>query len=441
MCADTPLFLCRTLCLLYVVDIGYRREFRDTCLYCIPYDESIQHNTTLHSTNLVVHKDKETFNNDYVRNRVERYNDEASSEHNSLHPGKTSIAIPPEDTHERKRPRQTDAEDTNENEYIQNNTIATIRYQPRTVPRFRAGDSILQRRQRLHQASLSAHVLETSISVPMFATQPPSQSPAHTTANAGHGEDQRSAESWHPDHTGDGPPLQTSSVVSVPILTSVQTDAIETIPTLEYTPAPTAVPTRTSTPVSRRTLRTRTTAVQYNEQSPVRMTGRKLRRLTNIKADTCKLAIGPSQQYEGGEELYLDQEVCKKGTIIAYYSGKAISETEKDSSSSKYIFEIPNGTDVPTYIDAADPTCGYGRYADDALRSETENAKWEVIEASEGTRLALVAIDTIRKGIPIRAPYGWQYWYCSRNFSTELMRKAFVGYLEDIAADEDEELA
>ena len=112
------------------------------------------------------------------------------------------------------------------------------------------------------------------------------------------------------------------------------------------------------------------------------MTGRKLRRLTNIKADTCKLAIGPSQQYEGGEELYLDQEVCKKGTIIAYYSGKAISETEKDSSSSKYIFEIPNGTDVPTYIDAADPTCGYGRYADDAQANETEHEKWEATAES-----------------------------------------------------------
>ena len=55
----------------YVADIVYSRAFRDTCLYCIPYDESIQHNTTPHSTNLIVHKDKETFNYDYVRNRVE----------------------------------------------------------------------------------------------------------------------------------------------------------------------------------------------------------------------------------------------------------------------------------------------------------------------------------------------------------------------------------
>ena len=155
-----------------------------------------------------------------MRNRVQRYNDEVASVHNLLQPGKLSRAISPEDTHEGKRPRLADAEENNEGEYIRNTTSATIRHQPRTVPRFRAGDSILQRRQRLHQASLSAHVLETSISVPMVATQPPSQSPAHTIANAGHGEDQRSAESWHPDHTGDGPSLQTSSVVRVRILTS-----------------------------------------------------------------------------------------------------------------------------------------------------------------------------------------------------------------------------
>ena len=43
--------------------------------------------------------------------------------------------------------------------------------------------------------------------------------------------------------------------------------------------------------------------------------------------------------------------------------------------------------------------------------------------------------------MPIRAPYGWQYWYCPKNFSKVLMQTAFVGYLEDIAADEDEDLA
>ena len=52
-------------------------------------------------------------------------------------------------------------------------------------------------------------------------------------------------------------------------------------------------------------------SVRYYEHYLVRMTGKKLRRLRNVKIEDCKLAIGPSQQYEGGEELYLDQEVCK----------------------------------------------------------------------------------------------------------------------------------
>ena len=137
----------------------------------------------------------------------------------------------------------------------------------------------------------------------------------------------------------------------------------------------------------------------------------------------------------------MDQEVCKKGAIWTYYTGKVINEQEKVSSTSRYIFEIPNGTDEPIYIDAADSNCGYGRYADDAMGSETENAKWEVIGTGEGVRLALIAITTIRKGMPIRAPYGWQYWYCPGNFPKELMQKAFRGYLEEIAADDNEELA
>ena len=33
------------------------------------------------------------------------------------------------------------------------------------------------------------------------------------------------------------------------------------------------------------------------------------------------------------------------------------------------MFEIPNEMDKQIVIDAADPTCGYGRYADDGLRS------------------------------------------------------------------------
>ena len=45
---------------------------------------------------------------------------------------------------------------------------------------------------------------------------------------------------------------------------------------------------------------------------------------------TCSLIIWPSQQYDGGQELYLDQTICLPGTIILYYEGTEFSEEEKD---------------------------------------------------------------------------------------------------------------
>ena len=50
-------------------------------------------------------------------------------------------------------------------------------------------------------------------------------------------------------------------------------------------------------------------------------------------------------------------------------------------------------------------------------------------------RLALVATKRIVRGMPIRAPYGWEYWFQPLHFPPELMRKAFEGYLGHIAED------
>ena len=155
----------------------------------------------------------------------------------------------------------------------------------------------------------------------------------------------------------------------------------------------------------------------------------KLRRLRQVAPETCRLAIGPSQQYDGGEELYLDQSECPVGTVIAYYDGKYISETEKSLSSSRYIFEIPTGTGDPLYMDAADPDSGYARYADDSFYDGTENAHWVVQGIGTNTRLALIAKKPIKRGMPIRACYGWEYWYQPELFPKALMRKAFEGYL------------
>ena len=180
---------------------------------------------------------------------------------------------------------------------------------------------------------------------------------------------------------------------------------------------------------------TRNHNVQYDELSPKKVT--KLRRLPGILPDTCKLAIGPSQQYDGGQELYLDQTHYKKGTIIAYYEGELITAVEKDLRESRYIFAIPTGENSEIYIDAANPLCGYARYADDSFFNGTENAVFSTVGHGSATRLALIAIDNIIKGTPIRATYEWKYWYQPKVFTLELMRKAFAGYIEAIGAVED----
>ena len=51
--------------------------------------------------------------------------------------------------------------------------------------------------------------------------------------------------------------------------------------------------------------------------------------------------------------------------------------------------------------------------------------------------MTLFAIRTITRGEPIRAPYGWMYWYQPYSYDKVLMQKAFDGYLNDIARDED----
>ena len=95
----------------------------------------------------------------------------------------------------------------------------------------------------------------------------------------------------------------------------------------------------------RSTRSTRNTSVQYSELSPRRLPSSKLRRLEGVAMDSCTLVVGPSQQYEGRSELYLDQKSCKPGTVLAYYTGRVLTEAEKDASESRYIFEVPTGPD------------------------------------------------------------------------------------------------
>ena len=162
-----------------------------------------------------------------------------------------------------------------------------------------------------------------------------------------------------------------------------------------------------------------------------------LTRLRHLAPDTCRLAIGPSQQYDGGQELYLDQTSCQPGTIIAYYEGEELSDEQTIASTSRYIFTFPTGPDSTINIDAIDPACCYARYADDSLYDGSENAHWVEIGTGSDTRLALVATKEILRGTPIRACYGWEYWFQPNLFPIDLMTKAFRGYINYIKDDDD----
>ena len=61
-----------------------------------------------------------------------------------------------------------------------------------------------------------------------------------------------------------------------------------------------------------------------------------LRHLHHQPTDSCKLSLGPFQQYTGGTELYLDQRYCEVGTVISYYAGSSITLDERDKLDSRY---------------------------------------------------------------------------------------------------------
>ena len=71
----------------------------------------------------------------------------------------------------------------------------------------------------------------------------------------------------------------------------------------------------------------------------------------------------------------------------------------------------------------------------------TANAEWRTVGFGSHTRLALVATREIRQGQPIRARYGWQYWYQPTVLDIHSMRRPFLGYLHVIATDPNHKLA
>ena len=69
----------------YVVGIGYHHVHRDTCLYCLPYADHREKSTTQASTNLILYDETNVFDYDYVRTRVQCYEDETSNNSTRIH--------------------------------------------------------------------------------------------------------------------------------------------------------------------------------------------------------------------------------------------------------------------------------------------------------------------------------------------------------------------
>ena len=239
---------------------------------------------------------------------------------------------------------------------------------------------------------------------------------------------------------------------------SVQTSIMTHFPT---TPAPVVPSTRSYGPPRS----SRNAGADYGVPQDKKLTKKSLRFLPHIvpedtslyedrslipnkaKWTTCSLGIGPSQQYTGGLELYLAQYKCTPGKIITFYNGTQITKEQRQSSTSRYIFEFfpdTNGTPDDTQsiiVDADDPNCGYGRYSDDDLCQGTANAEWRVVGTASNTKLALIAISDITLGQPIRARYGWEYWFQPATIDIRSMRLAFLGYLDSIATSDNHILA
>ena len=69
-------------------------------------------------------------------------------------------------------------------------------------------------------------------------------------------------------------------------------------------------------PHSRPKRTSRNRHAHYDSLAPARLPANKLCHLLNIPVDPCRLAIGPSQQYTVGPELYLDHKDCEVGTVL-----------------------------------------------------------------------------------------------------------------------------
>ena len=116
-------------------------------------------------------------------------------------------------------------------------------------------------------------------------------------------------------------------------------------------------------------------------------------------------------------------------TSITEYGGIVINDTQRLSLTSKYILTHPSN--IHLHIDASDPLCGYGRYANDPLCEDMENAKFTYEGRTKGQMgtAILRATRFIPAGHEIYVAYGGEYW-ADASHPLEIRRKAAERYPE-----------
>ena len=149
-----------------------------------------------------------------------------------------------------------------------------------------------------------------------------------------------------------------------------------------------------------------------------------------------KVGIGPSLLGKDvGDGLFLF-ETINAGHWVADYGGTIITREQANASTSRYIFQHPTNKDL--YIDAQDPTSGYGRYANDPLDKSKENLRLAVIpfptpedpsQPKQPDRVGYRSTKEIKKGNEGYMAYEGEYWANSR-YPIEVRRKAAIRYPE-----------
>ena len=145
-------------------------------------------------------------------------------------------------------------------------------------------------------------------------------------------------------------------------------------------------------------------------------TGARCKNITCLYGEFCSvhtkqlfdLAIKPSNIKEAGKGLYTLIAI-KKGTNIAKYTGKMMSDEEFEANPSPYGLEVKKNR----LIDARSTQTGLARYANSCRKGDKckgNNSKFSISHRTNPPTVWLKATKNIKAGDEVFVPYGKRYW-------------------------------